>query len=112
MALAGSGGSSGGGGGSFSAVAAPATLQSITSVSPGSTVTVSGGTSPFIYQWTRISGSGVAPTDATVSSTTFYSTVGVPVEQDATFSCAVQDANGLVAYTNDVIVIVYQGQGG
>lgn len=73
------------------------------------TVTPTGGASPYTYAWEYISGNvSIAPNTPTSASTTF-TLVGAfdGISYTAVYRCKVTDANGAVAYTNNVDIRIY-----
>lgn len=95
----------------LNASAAPSVIQktdtaaSITTVS--TTVTATGGTSPYTYAWTRISGStSITANSASAATTTFTgSSLASGTTYDAVFRCTVTD-NVAATKTVDVTVSI------
>lgn len=56
-----------------------------------SVVTASGGTSPYTYAWTKVSGDTLTVTSATSASTTFSGTPGANNTLQAVYRCTVTD---------------------
>lgn len=73
-----------------------------------STVSVSGGSPPYTYAWSRISGATVFNPTAASAATSAFSRTSLPVggNDTATFICTVTDALGRTAVTNSVIATV------
>jgi hypothetical protein len=91
----------GGGGGSFSATASPGSaVGSVTDsflitvvTSNAVAVTPAGGTAPYTYAWTKVSGdSAPVPSSYTNSNVTFSASVGRDQERTATWRCTVTDS--------------------
>lgn len=101
----------GGGGGGFSVIADPAILTAIGNQTDTATATPTGGSSPYTYQWSLIGGSNIGIGTPNVDTTTFFYSGGPIMEATATFQCAVQDSNGVIAYSNQVDVTVYTSGG-
>jgi hypothetical protein len=109
--VAGAAGSSNTVGGTLGAAAAPSAISktdstsSITTVS--TTVTPTGGTAPYTYAWTRISGSTLITANSASSATTTFT--GTPLVNnttyDAVFRCTVTD-NVAATKTVDVSVSI------
>lgn len=105
----------GGGGGSLIATASPGAANgfvfvaepaSLTSVvtSNNVTVTAAGGTAPYTYSWTKVSGDTLTVTAPTADTTQFTATLFKNTERAATYRCTVTDA--LLA-TDSVDVAVF-----
>ena len=71
--------------------------------SAGVTVTPTGGTAPYTYNWYYVTGYvGMVPTTPNAATTQFHATIlGV---RDTAFACDVTDANGIVKTTGLVSV--------
>ena len=91
----------GGGGGGLSATASPGsatgavTNSSLFTVvtSNSVTVTATGGTAPYTYAWTRVSGdSAPTPSSYTAAGVYWSASVGRDQERTATWRCTVTDA--------------------
>ena len=92
---------SGGGGSGLSAIASPGsatgavTNSSLFTVvtSNSVTVTATGGTAPYTYAWTRVSGdSAPTPSSYTAAGVYWSASVGRDQERTATWRCTVTDA--------------------
>lgn len=104
-----------GGGAGFSATADRATCTGVVFdasspplfaavTSDSVTVTPAGGTGPYTYAWTRLSGaSSISPTAPTAATTTFSANVPRDTTVTATFRCTVTDSLAATA-TVDVNV--------
>ena len=89
-------------GGTLAAIVSPATVQTdtvaiedlaATIISEVATVTASGGTSPYTYAWTQVSGSSAVACDSpSASSTTFSTTIYKGTSRSAVYRCTVTDA--------------------
>lgn len=88
-----------GNGGGFATV----TVQTDTS-----TVSVSGGTPPYTYAWSRQSGSTqINATNPSAATTAFSrASLGVGLSESANFVCTVTDAAARTAITNSVTATV------
>lgn len=65
---------------------------------PSVTATPSGGTGPYTYSWTRVSGSALISATSPASPTTAFSATLNPDDHEtADFICTVTDANGATA---------------
>lgn len=93
----------GGGGGALSATASPGSVDenivipdedlASTVISDAVTVTAAGGTAPYTYAWSRMSGSSsVAVTSPTAATTTFEAVIYRGLSRSAVFRCTVTDA--------------------
>lgn len=110
----------GGGGSGLSAVAAPGSAYGIvtnnnlfvTVTSNSVTVTASGGTGPYTYAWTRLSGdSAVSATSPTAATTTFSASVPRWDSREATMRCTVTDALSATAHVDIEVQLVHNGTG-
>lgn len=74
-------------------------------------VTVSGGVSPYVYAWQRVSGAAaISVVSPTASATTWwYSGPAVPPDKIAYWRCKVTDAASTVVYTNQVVIRMVMG---
>jgi hypothetical protein len=87
----------------------------ISADSPYSTITTgnvsasaAGGTSPYSYAWTKVSGGGISANSPASSLTSFTATlVAVGENRTATWRCTATDAGGLTG-TRDVDVTVFR----
>lgn len=71
-----------------------------TVTSNSTTASPSGGTAPYSYAWAYSSGdTGITPFAPTSASTTFSKSLGLGVENIASFVCTITDANGATAQT-------------
>lgn len=61
------------------------------------TATPTGGTAPYTYAWTKVSGDTMTATSPTSASTAFRLGVGPGDVKTATYRCTVTDKNGLTA---------------
>lgn len=61
------------------------------------TATPTGGTAPYTYAWTKVSGDTMTATNPTSASTAFRLGVGPGDVKTATYRCTVTDKNGLTA---------------
>ena len=61
------------------------------------TATPTGGTAPYTYAWTKVSGDTMTVTNSTSASTAFRASVGPGDSRSATYRCTVTDKNGLSA---------------
>jgi hypothetical protein len=68
------------------------------------TVTPSGGTSPYTYAWTKVSGDTFTVTSPTAAATTFSVTLGSGGLASAIYRCTVTD-DASATYTVDVSVL-------
>lgn len=76
-----------------------------TVTSDSQAVTVTGGTAPYTYAWSYVSGSlAISITSPTGSSTTFSATVDDGSPEEAVFKCTVTDNLGFVVETNSISV--------
>lgn len=89
---------------SVSPVTGSASPSSISATGTGAitsgstTVTASGGTGPYTYAWSRISGATIAITSPSSASTTFSATPGAGMDVFATMQCLITDSLGAVGY--------------
>ena len=71
------------------------------------TVTPSGGTGPYTYDWEYVSGDASITVDSDASATTTWRRNMAPLESfSANWRCKVTDALARVVYTGDVTVSV------
>ena len=61
------------------------------------TATPTGGTAPYTYAWTKVSGDTLTVTNPTNASTAFRASIGPGDSRGATYRCTVTDKNGLTA---------------
>lgn len=109
----------GGGGGSFSATISdgnpygdvfdpmPAPLfKPVTSSS--TTVTPSGGTGPYTYSWSRISGDSAVSADSPTAATTTFS-ANVPREgfRTAVYRCTITDSLAATTFVDATVLLEY-----
>ena len=86
-----------GGGGALSGYASKSSVGG-TRLGPGSvtsatvTVTATGGTGPYIYAWSKISGDTITATLATSATTAFSGTVALGETITASFQCVITDS--------------------
>lgn len=71
------------------------------------TVTASGGTGPYTYAWTNVSGDTFTPTAPTAATTTFQITVAVDDVKTAQYRCTVTDSLA-ATYAVDVSVTAFE----
>lgn len=90
----------GGGGGGLSATASDGLLTKVSSsgeacpeiTSQSTTITATGGTGPYTYAWSRVSGdSAILVTNATSATTDFYANICFGT-RDAVWRCTVTDS--------------------
>ena len=62
--------------------------------SGGTTVTPSGGTAPYTYAWSQVSGDFMSITHPTLATTDFVADVVYAQSASAIFQCTVTDSNG------------------
>jgi hypothetical protein len=110
----------GGGGGGLSATASPGraigevtdTNLFVTVTSNSVTVTPSGGTAPYTYAWTRLSGdSAVAANSPTTATTTFSANVPKWDSREATMQCTVTDSLSATTTVNVLVTLTHNGTG-
>jgi hypothetical protein len=69
------------------------------------TATPSGGTAPYTYAWTRVSGDiTISINSPSAATTSFTASVADGVPKEAAFKCTITDANGTIVETNEVSV--------
>lgn len=61
---------------------------------PAVTISVTGGTTPYTYAWTKVSGDTMTVANPTGASTGFSATVGYGDSLNATYRCTITDAAG------------------
>lgn len=95
---------SGGSGGSSAITVSPAgagggasSSSSITVYSSYVTVTPSGGTAPYSYSWSKVSGDAITANAPTSATTNFSANLAPGDFLSAVFKCAVTDAAGVSA---------------
>lgn len=73
------------------------------------TCTPTGGTGPYTYAWSRVTGSSAIAIDSpTAAITSFTVTTAFDgIGYIATFICTVTDANGAVAESGSIVVEIY-----
>ncbi len=101
----------GSGGGTLAASASPAVFNVETGLPSGTTApsicSVGGGTGPFTYAWTTVSGGGVGVIGPTTAAARFtWVGMGFGSVVNATFVCTVTDSLGATAVSNVVSVRV------
>lgn len=76
-----------------------------------SAVTVSGGVSPYVFGWQRVSGSAAISVVSPTASATTWSYAGpvVPPDKIAYWRCKVTDAASTVVYSNQVVIRMVMG---
>lgn len=85
----------------FGTAAVPGTVQTISSVG----VSVVGGTPPYTYTWTYVSGdTGIYPNSRTASATRFSRYFSSPVSETAIWMCAVTDALANTVTSNNATI--------
>lgn len=72
-------------------------ISPILITSSTATATPTGGTAPYTYAWTKVSGDTMTVTNSTSASTAFRTSVGPGDVKTATYRCTVTDKNGLTA---------------
>lgn len=106
----------GGGGGSFSVTASPGSASGavtdnnlfVNVVSNGVTVTPTGGTGPYTYLWTKVSGdSAVTVSNSTAASVTFSATVPRDQERNAVYRCTVTDSLAASAFVDVYVFLIH-----
>lgn len=81
-----------------------------TITTPPVTVSVVGGTAPYTYAWTRVSGNAAISADSdTSSSTTFSGVVPRDNTYTAKFRCTVTDALSATDYIEVIVSLTYTG---
>lgn len=95
----------------FSAAASPATLYGFrvgsgtVLSSESSTVTVIGGTAPYTYLWSRVSGDAqIGPINGISASTRFSATMLAGTGYAATYKCTVTDALAASVDSNNITI--------
>ena len=78
-------------------------IISITSTT--ATATPVGGTGPFTYAWTKVSGDTLTVTNPTNASTAFRASIGPGDSRFATYRCTVTDSLGLTAIGSTSITL-------
>ncbi len=72
------------------------------------TLTVAGGTGPYAYQWTRVSGSsGVLITAPNANSTSFHAAVPKGDTRQATMRCTVTDSLSASSFADVLVTLSY-----
>lgn len=80
-----------------------------TCTSDVATATPVGGTAPYAYVWSFVSGDDIIINSPTAQSTTFsHDTIFPADDYFADFNCTVTDANGAIAVTNTCSVTLVQ----
>lgn len=91
--------------------------SAVTATTESATASPGGGTSPFSYAWSVVSGAGWTIGTPAAASTSFKSPAINPGDYaEATFKCTVTDASGAIAETNIVTATAtniggYSGEG-
>lgn len=81
-----------------------------TVTTPSATAGVSGGTGPYTYAWSRVSGDTFTVTSPTAATTTFSASVGVVNSTKiATYKCTVTDSLGVTGSDTVDVEVDYNG---